>query len=204
MYLQKRLSSLLNYSLLFLISVISLSAQVRSQPAGPNYEATLHVLVASNQASTGTDLPQSLSTVSRQVRSEFGSSNLRLLHTHLGRMSNDGTLEYKGVSNAYTPDPQPGSPAFLEWTLHRLKASETGAVQDRYQFESFRFGARVPVRVVFSQDQKAPAPINYESIGLTLTRLNVRENVPTLVGTLTQPKTAGTLFLVLTVRNVDK
>ncbi len=204
MHSQKRIFILFNFSLLFLITAISISAQAQPQQAESNYEATLHVLVASSQAPAGSDLPQSLSAVARQVRGEFAVSNLRLIHTYLGRMSNQGSLEQKGVSNAYTPDPQPGSPSFLDWNLHGLRSSQGPAGQDMHQFQVFRFGARVPVRVGVFQDEKTPAPINYESIGLTLNRLSVRENTPTLIGTLTQPKTDATLFLVLTVKNVDK
>jgi hypothetical protein len=200
---QKRLFSLLNYSLLFLITSISISAQPL-QPAESNYDATLHVLVASGQGSTGTELPQSLSSVSRQVKNEFGVSNLRLINTYLGRMTDQGSLEQKGVSNAYTPEPQPGSPSFLDWNLVGLRTSQGSNGQDTLQFQSFRFGARIPVRIGVVQDERAPAPVNYESIGLTLQRLNLRENSPTLIGTLIQPKTDATLFLVLTVKDAGK
>ena len=199
---QKRIFTLLTFSLLFLTTAFSISAQ--PQPAGPSYEATLHVLAASSPGSPGTELPQSLSAVSRQLRGDFGASSLRLINTYFGRMSNQGTLEQKGLSNAYTPEPQPGSPSFLDWNLVGLSPSQGGTGQDVYQFHSFRFGARVPVRVGVSQDEKSPVPINYESIGLSLTRLSVRDGVPTLLGTLTQPKTDATLFLVLTVKNIDK
>jgi hypothetical protein len=49
---------------------------------------------------------------------------------------------------------------------------------------------------------KQPA-IGYESVGLDLNRITLPENAPTLVGTLTLPNTAGTLFLVITARTVE-
>jgi hypothetical protein len=195
--------------LFFLSIFFSVFAEANAQPkpdaVEASYEATLHVLLAAGQQSgTGEAVPQSLSAVARQLRGDFGASNLRLINTYHGRMTNQGTLEYKGVSNAYTPEPQPGSPSFLDWTLHQLRHSRDDSGKVSYYFQSFRFGARVPVRIGVSGDEKSPVPINYESTGLTLSRLSVQEGVPTLIGTLTQPKTDGTLFLLLTVKAAEK
>lgn len=201
----KRISTFVTFSFLLLVPAVAGFAQAEQlKPADPNYEAVLHVLAASNQGGQGDALPGSLSAVARQVRSDFGTANLKLINTYLGRLSNTGNLDYKGVSNAYVQEPQPGAPSFLDWRLVGLQPRQGAAGQSVYQFQSFRFGARVPVRVGVVQDEKSPSPISYEAIGLTLDRMSVRENTPTLVGTLTQPKTDGTLFLVLTVRNVDK
>jgi hypothetical protein len=204
MSLQKRIATLLTFSLLFLIAVTSASAQGDPpKPAEANYEAVLHVLVSGNQAGQGDALPNALGSVSRQIRTEFGSGNLRLINTYLGRLSNMGNLEYKGVSSAYAQE-LPGSPSFLDWRLSGLRNMQNAAGQPVHYLQGFRFGARVPVRMGNFHDEKAPVAINYEAIGLTVDRMSVRENVPTLIGTLTQPKTDGTLFLILTVRNVDK
>ncbi len=45
--------------------------------------------------------------------------------------------------------------------------------------------------------------INYESVGLTMNRTSLGENKPTLIGTLSLPKTSGTLFLILTIKAVE-
>ena len=42
------------------------------------------------------------------------------------------------------------------------------------------------------------------AIGLTLSRMSVVENSATLVGTLSHPRTNGTLFLIQTVKNAAK
>ena len=204
MSFQKRIFTSITFSLLVLITLITTQAQTEPpKPADANYEALLHVLVSGNQG-PGEAVPAGLSAVSRQIRAEFGSGNLRLINTYVGRLSNMGSLEYKGVSTAYGPEAMPGSPSFLDWRLANLRSMQNAAGQPVFQFQSFRFGARVPVRVGNVADDKAPVPINYEAIGLTVDRLSVRENVPTLIGTLTQPRTDGTFFLVLTVRNADR
>lgn len=194
--------SILTFALLFFITVLAVPAQTepKASLAGPSYEAALHVLLGSDQTKGGDILPPALAPIARQVRSDFGPISLKVVETHLGRLSNNGALENKGVSSGYKPGVDVGAPIFLDWRLVNLMSAQNAAGQNVYQFQSFRFGARVPVRV----GEGPGAPITYESIGLTLDRFNVRDGVPTLVGTLTQPKTDGTLFLVLTVKGVEK
>lgn len=192
------------FSLLLAFATSSAFSQTDPKTqAEPNYEAVLYVLSAADQPGQGDSLPSSLTGVARQVRSDFGNTNLKLISTYLGRISTNGNLEYKIVSNAYAPEPQAAAPSFLDWRLGGLRTMTNSAGQNVHHFQVFRFGARVPVKIV-STVNNAPGPINYETIGLTLERLGVREGVPTLVGTLNQPKTDGTLFLVLAVRNADK
>jgi len=45
--------------------------------------------------------------------------------------------------------------------------------------------------------------LNYEAVGLNMNRVSLPENKPTLIGTLSLPKTTGTMFLVLTVRPTE-
>ncbi len=193
--------SIFTFALLFFITALAVPAQTEPKVslAGPSYEAALHVLLGSDQTKGGDTLPPALAPIARQVRSDFGPISLKVVETHLGRLSNNGALEYKGVSSGYMPGVDVGAPIFVDWRLVNLMSAQNAAGQNVYQFQSFRFGARVPVRI-----GEGAAPINYESIGLTLDRFNVRDGVPTLVGTLTQPKTDGTLFLVLTVKGVEK
>ena len=110
------------------------------------------------------------------------------------------------MSNAYAPAPESDALTFLEWNLTGLKNLQNAAGQNAFQFQIFRFGARVPIKALSYRDEtgKVPAVYNYESIGLTLSRMSVLENVPTLIGTLSQPRTNGTLFLILTVKNAAK
>ncbi|MGD9563457.1 MAG: hypothetical protein AB7F88_15670 [Pyrinomonadaceae bacterium] len=190
------------FFLIFLIAAASGMAQDQPREAERSYEAVLYVLASDDRAGKGTDLPSGLNAVSRQIRSEFGADRLRVINTYFGRLSGAGTIEYKGVSNAYAPEAMPGSPSFLDWRLSGLRDLENAAGQPVYQFQAFRFGARVPVRIGVVSDERA-APINYEPIGLTVERVGVRDNDPTLIGTLIQPRTDGTLFLVLTVRKAE-
>jgi hypothetical protein len=42
--------------------------------------------------------------------------------------------------------------------------------------------------------------INYEAVGISMNLIGLPANTPTLIGTISLPKTAGTIFLVATVK----
>ncbi len=200
MSIQKRISL---FPVLFaIVAATALSSPAQADGAKQpetNCAIVLQVLIAGGQA--GEALPDALSGVAREIRSEFGARDLRLINSYFGRSSDHGNLDYRGVSNADTPESMPGSPTFLDWRATGVRSTQNAAGQPAYQLQGLRFGARIPIRAAVVQDMKGPAPVNYESIGLTIDGISVRENVPTLIGTLTQPRTDGTLFLVLTIKN---
>ena len=51
-----------------------------------------------------------------------------------------------------------------------------------------------------SEDGKTSGTMVYEPVGLTVNHLVLPENRPTMIGTISLPKTNGTVFLVLTIR----
>ncbi len=206
MIFAKRVTPFLSILFAVLLAAVAAFGQGdQLKPGDLNLEATLHVLVDSNRTDTGKPLPTSLAGVARQLRSEFGAQNLRVLNTYLGRLGNAGSIEYKGVSNSYVQDPIPGSPSFLEWRVIDLRSVKNSSGASVYQVQSVSFGARVPVQAgVRDEAGKTVSPINYESIGLSLQRFSVSDATPTILGNLNQPNTGGSLFLVLTVKNVEK
>lgn len=167
-----------------------------------SYEVMLQVVVGSNGSAEGSSLTPNLRGLSDQLRSNFGFANYRLDNTFVGRVGTSGTFEYKSISNTVGAGADSETPSFLEWTLGGLRSSINDKGEAVFQAEPFRFGARVPVRIsTFKDDSgKAISNINYEAIGLTVNRVSLRENAPTLIGTLSLPKTAGTVFLILTVK----
>ena len=128
-----------------------------------------------------------------------------------------------GQPDASSPAPQLAEPTY-EVSLHVIIGSDeaggaaalpTGlanvtrtlrgnfrVMQNGFQARSFRFGARVPVRVGTTRDSAgAVTPVvNYEPVGLTMNMIGLPANTPTLIGTISLPKTTGTIFLVATVR----
>ena len=192
-------------SFIFLIGVVtSASAQVETKQIEPSYEAVLQLIVGSSDTSIKGDLPPNLSTVSRQIKNNFTFANYRLANTFVGRIANTGSFEYKSLSDMFGQESSSDSRTFLEWTLGGLRAVPD-AGQTSFQAQSFRFGARVPVKTGQTKNSEGQIIdiINYESVGLSINRTSLGENKPTLIGTLSLPKTNGTLFLVLTIKAVE-
>jgi len=167
-----------------------------------SFEATLYVVIGSDDASQRGDLPKSLDAVAKQIRDNFTFKNYRLMNTYYGRLANNGSLEYKSVSSLKNASTELDSPTFLDWQLSNFKSDTSGT--DMLSMQMFRFGARVPIVIakIAGDDAKGVPVTNYESVGLTLTKLSVTENSPTLIGTISLPRTAGTVFLVMAIKSV--
>lgn len=191
------------FSLAFLVvvSAATATAQTDSGPLQlePSYEITLHVLIGSNEGAARGDLPPNLSAVTRHIRGNYSFTNYRLANTFLGRIANTGNIEYKSVSNILGQETDSDAQTFLEWSMANFRTMQNG-----FQARSFRFGARVPVRSLAKDGAGTMnAVVNYESVGLTMSMIGLRANTPTLVGTISLPKTTGTIFLIATVTTAD-
>lgn len=169
--------------------------------AEPSYEVSMHILMGSNEAGSKGDIPSSLSGISQQLKSRVGYSNIRLAGTIIGRMANQGSFEYKSTSDLFGQDPTFRS--FLELTVRDLRP---GNVAGSVKFDSIRFGARVPLITGYRKDEtgKDTVVVNYEQIGLTLNRPGIYENLPALIGTLGAPNGKDMIFVVMTVKPLDR
>ncbi len=198
MNLSKQMISLVLSSLVLLAFGSFAFAQTDTpQQLEPSYEVALHVVIGSNEAAIKNDLPASLAGISKQLKGNFSFSHYRLANTFLGRVSNAGNIEYKSVSNILGQDTETESQTFLDWSLGNFRVLQNG-----FQARSFRFGARVPVRTGSIKDSSGVVSpvVNYESVGLTIQMIGLPENTPTLIGTISLPKTTGTIFLIATVK----
>jgi hypothetical protein len=171
-----------------------------SQKIEPSYEVALHVVIGSNEPGKRSELPNELSAISRQLKNNFAFSHYGLANTFLGRISNTGNIEYKSVSNILGQESDGEAQTFLEWSIGNFRSMQNG-----FQARSFRFGAKVPVKMGSIKDEagRSNPIINYEPVGLTMSMIGLKADTPTLVGTISLPKTTGTIFLVATVRSAE-
>lgn len=194
--------------LLMIGAAASIHVFAQSEPvqADRSYEIQLHALIGSNEAGEGTPLPAGLRIIANQLKPEFNFTSYRLANSFLGRISNSGSLEYKSVSGLLGTEAAGEHQTFLEWSISGLRELPVSNGPANFIAHGFRFGARIPVHVAGAREQPGGSGpvVSYESIGLNLNRLGVKEGTPTLIGTLSLPKTTGTIFLVLTVRPADR
>jgi hypothetical protein len=192
-------------SLLVLSLLLTSSVAIYAQSVEPSYDMTLQLVVGSNETGSGSDIPADLLAVSRELKTHFAFTNYRISGTLIGRIANGGTFQYKSFANAFGREQAPGSQTFMDWSVAGFRNMPMASGKQGFQAQSFRFGARVPVIIGGAKDEtgKLIPSFNYEPIGLTLDKVGLSENVPTLIGTLNLPGTNGTIFLIMTVKSVD-
>lgn len=200
-------TSTVAFCLVLVSSIISFGQSDPPKPplqVEPSYDVSLHLLIGSNEGSKS-DLPASLANVSKQLKANFSFTNYRLASTFLGRISNNGNFEYKSAGNLFGKEAEGTPQTFLEWTVANFRSMPTAKGQPGFQAQAFRFGARVPVQTTILQGEggKGSPVYNYESIGLSIGKIGLGENTPTLVGTLNLPGANGTIFLVMTIRSAE-
>jgi len=174
------------------------------QQAESSYDLTLQLVVGSNEAGAKTEMPSSLDQVAQDLKSRFGFSGYRLANTIHSRIVDAGGAEYKSLANIFGETADPMQPSFMEMSVVDLRNLSQVKGAGMFQGRVFRFGAKVPVATggSFKDETGKARPITaYEHIGLTLTKFNVPESQPTLVGTLNLPGTNGTIFLVMTIKS---
>ena len=169
----------------------------------PSYEVVLQVLIASNAApDKSVAVPQTLSNVLKKLKTNYSFSNYRLDLTYLQRVTNTGNIELRSVSNASNQDVY--APIFSEFTLGQLMNLPDAKGQNSISIQNFRFGQRVPIRTGGGESGKSNVAVNYDQIGLSMQKVSLPVNAPTVVGTLSTSKPDELMFLVLTVKPVEE
>lgn len=191
------------FTLLFLFGLTNVFAQTEQEKTAiePSYEVVLNVVVASNNPAEKGKLPTSLSGVIGKLKNDYVFSNYSLAATFLERMSASGVVGHTGILNQLkqTTDEKM---YFSDWGLSGLKAGKDENGKSLVQFQAFNFGAKVPVVTAVGGKGDGGEVVNYENIGVRITRFNLPENTPTIIGSLSTQKTDEFIFLVLTVRPV--
>ena len=192
--------SILSFMCLSSGAVMAQSEPVRT-PVETSYEVTLNVVTGSNDSSQKSELPQNLSAIAKQLKANFGFGSFRIVDSYLGRLGNNGAIQYKSLTDIAGRQPQ-DVPSFLDWQISGLKAISAGGGPDSFFINTFRFGARVPIRTSSNFDSagKPLTSVVYESIGLTVDRMTLGQNSPVLIGTIALPNALDRIFLVLTVK----
>ena len=190
---------------LFLVALSATNAvaQTENKPptAEPTYEIVLQLLTASNAASDKSSAPAALAAVVKRLKTLYAFSDYRLTTTYLQRTSS--SIEYKSLMNDFGSNADNSAPTFSDWSLRNLRVLADSQGRKTIQFDSFRFGARVPIMVQSVADGKSSPVLNYEPIGISSSRFSLRENEPTIIGSLATAKADELTFLVLTVKSVE-
>jgi hypothetical protein len=189
---------------LFCISVSLAQPEDNQMPkAEPSFDVIMQTMVASNNSSDQSTLPQTLSGVVKKLKSTYPLSNYNLTSTYLQRIANTGNLELKSVSSQTYQDIS--SPVFSEWTLGQFLTLPNAQGTSSIQVRNFRFNQRVPIKNPAGKDAEGKPAFStvYESIGMTMQKISLSENVPTVIGSLTTSRPDEIMFLILTVKSSE-
>lgn len=172
----------------------SLAQTPNKRQSEPSYEVVLQIITASNNPGDQTSVPQSLSGIVKKLKNTYSFSNYHLDSTYLQRTA--GSIEFSSVSNTMNQNQENFTPIFSNWSLVGIESFPDAQGKNSIQFQSFRFGQRVPVKT-------SVGVVNYEQVGIALKTFGVAENVPTVVGSLSTAKPEELMFLVLTVKPAE-
>ena len=182
----------------FVVCLLNLTNAFAQNPlvkaVEPSYEIQLQTVVASNNSAEKSSVPPTLAGIVKKLKSDFPFSEYRLTSTLMQRVSDNGYVEFKGVS--YETAQNKNAPVFIDWTIKKLHYSPDENARDLIQIDDFRFGQRIPLT-------NSSGSVNYESIGVA-TKFSLPKNAPTVVGTLATGKSDELMFLILTVKSVEK
>lgn len=119
------------------------------QPARPDIEFTVHVLIASTGPGAREDFPGELSAVVTQLKGalKYKSYSLMTSGIHRGK-EGTGSVGNSGVaeSNLFTSVPTPANPIFYEYSFEVISIDASSS-PSTIQVGNFHFNMRVPVNI---------------------------------------------------------
>ena len=119
-----------------------------------------------------------------------------MVETYFERITSSGQIELRTISDNLSSDAEKNYPIYAEWSLKNLQTVKNAGGKDFLQFDSFRYSARVPINLT--------NVVSYETTGFTLGRFNLPENVPTIAGSFSMPKSGEFVFVIVTVKKAGE
>jgi hypothetical protein len=174
--------------LFLIIGIVSIFAQTKEKTSTKSYEIVLQI-VAANNTDVKDEIPKSLESVVKKIKSNYSYSNYRLAVNFIHRVSNNSKIESKSVLTELNK-----KSVFLDWGLYFKDESE------QFYFDSFRCNINLPLELPNSSTI-------FEQISFANLGFRMGENSPTLIGNLFVSKTDSIpdemFFFVLTVKPIN-
>jgi hypothetical protein len=212
------LRSLISYSLpIFMGLIVSIAvphsvlaqANDKAATAGKrnediNLDTQLYLIVGTNQEVGDSQLPASLLTVVKQLKSTLPFKNYRLAATLINRVKSEGrmSLTWIGGPLLESAAETKHSPSFNEFNVRSIRVVDDSDGKAMIWMEGFKFGTRVPIVTyngVAAVGASSVAVINYENTGLN-TDISMREGEPVIVGTLNLGPSGDAIILAVSAK----
>jgi hypothetical protein len=162
-------------------------------------EFQIHLLSASMDGSTKTELPKTLESVVTQLKATLKFTNYRYVSSALNRVNNGGKIESSGVTGSLFPTPSgvtntAENPSFYNYSLSNVKLTQDASGKETVQIDLFKFGVSVPLRI-------NPGQTQYRDIGI-LTPLSLREGEMAVVGTANIGGSDEAIIVIVSVKKL--
>jgi hypothetical protein len=163
-----------------------------------SYEVWLHILVASNETGKKDEVPSALSNTVKKLKNNFSYSSYRLATTLMQRAKERSNFSYRAFMNGLNPENETVEfPTTFKWDFTGFAPNGDGIQLDNLRFS---WGIPFSTKVVSVNESQGRASTRYESLDLNLGKVNLNENTPSVVGTITTPRPDEMLFVVLTIK----
>ncbi len=119
---------------------------------------------------------------------------------------NRGSTSSNSISNEPNQSQDVYAPIFSNLWLGGMENMPNANGQNSISIQNFRFGQKVPIKTADFKDGsgKSNSVVNYEQVGLSMERLKLNINVPTIIGSLATSKPDEMMFLILTIKPVEE
>lgn len=175
-------------------SANSFAQQDAAKQAAPNYKIYLDTIIATNNAGDNKKLSASLSNALRDVKSD-AFSDYYLFSNSFERIGVGGQVTHNSFYDSLGQRKIDKYSVYSSWTLGKLKEFSDEKERNVIQFDNFTYQARVP--------NQTATVVSFEDIRLYISNFNVPQNTPTLIGSLSIPKSDEMLYFVLTVKPAE-
>lgn len=164
-------------------------------PPTPGIEFRVHILIASNAATSSNQYPAEISDVVKQLQSTLSYKNYYLMTSAVLRTKEGPVgVQNKGVADfkLMTEGAARNNPIFYEYRARHITLDTTSTGAPVMQIGNFGFNMRIPVEVNTGQ-------IQYDTVGFE-SPVSVREGEKVVVGTTTMQDKG--IIVILTARVV--
>jgi hypothetical protein len=162
-------------------------------PPAPGIEFHVHILIATNGASSSNQVPSELNDVIKQLQTTLSYKNYYVMTSAVLRTKEGPTgINNKGVADFKLPTGGAASdkPIFYEYYARLIKIDATASGGPAIQAGNFTFSMKLPLEI-------NPGQITYDRVGFE-TPVTMREGEKVVVGTTTMQDKG--IIVVLTAR----
>ncbi len=165
------------------------------------YQVKLQLLVASNIVNAKTDYPPDLETIVKQLKSSLPFKSHRLYATYLYNVADNGNLKVNDVTYASYESGGGLAATFFDLQVSGIKLNANG---NSVHISKFKFEVRKNIFIGAELGNNNEKKYNMNMVGTGIdTELNIKENVPNIVGTTTSALSDGVLVIVITVTHSE-